>query len=223
MRLAGSDMEHALIIGASGGVGAALADALEARGDVVTRLSRSVNGLDVTDEASVEAVLGALGGPYDRIIVASGILGTPEKALSAVTAGEMAQVFAANAIGPALVLKHAARLIPRDRVCRVAVLTARVGSIGDNQMGGWYSYRAAKAAANQIVHTAAIEIGRKRREAVVVALHPGTVATRFTTGYPAHKKVAASEAAENLLRVMDGLSPADTGGFFDWAGKAVPW
>jgi NAD(P)-dependent dehydrogenase (short-subunit alcohol dehydrogenase family) len=135
----------------------------------------------------------------------------------------MAKVFAANAIGPALVLKHAQRLIPRDRACRIAVLTARVGSIGDNAMGGWYSYRAAKAAANQIVHTAAIEIGRKRREAVVVALHPGTVATPFTSGYPAHKKVEADVAAENLLRVMDGLNPADTGGFFDWAGKRVPW
>jgi len=223
MRLAGVGMEHALIIGASGGIGAALTDALEARGAGVTRLSRSADGLDVTDEASVSAVLGALGGPYDRIIVASGILGTPEKSIAALDATEMARVFAANAIGPALVLKHAQRLIPRDRLCRIAVLTARVGSIGDNTMGGWYSYRAAKAAANQIVHTAAIEIGRKRREAVVVALHPGTVATPFTEGYPAHKKVEASEAAENLLRVMDGLGPSDTGGFFDWAGKVVPW
>ncbi len=227
MRLAGLVMEHALIIGASGGIGAALADALAARGADVTRLSRSADGLDITDEASVAAHLGALDGPFDRIIVASGILapkgGAPEKALSSVSADAMAKVFAANAIGPALVLKHAQRLIPRDRACRIAVLTARVGSIGDNAMGGWYSYRAAKAAANQIVHTAAIEIGRKRREAVVVALHPGTVATPFTSGYPAHKKVEADVAAENLLRVMDGLSPADTGGFFDWAGKRVPW
>jgi NAD(P)-dependent dehydrogenase (short-subunit alcohol dehydrogenase family) len=220
-------MEHALIIGASGGIGAALADALAARGADVTRLSRSADGLDITDEASVAAHLGALDGPFDRIIVASGILapkgGAPEKALSSVSADAMAKVFAANAIGPAVALKHAQRLIPRDRACRSAVLTARVGSIGDNAMGGWYSYRAAKAAANQIVHTAAIEIGRKRREAVVVALHPGTVATPFTSGYPAHKKVEADVAAENLLRVMDGLSPADTGGFFDWAGKRVPW
>jgi NAD(P)-dependent dehydrogenase (short-subunit alcohol dehydrogenase family) len=227
MRLAGLVMEHALIIGASGGIGAALADALAARGADVTRLSRSADGLDITDEASVAAHLGALDGPFDRIIVASGILapagGAPEKALSSVSADAMAKVFAANAIGPALVLKHAQRLIPRDRACRIAVLTARVGSIGDNAMGGWYSYRAAKAAANQIVHTAAIEIGRKRREAVVVALHPGTVATPFTAGYPAHKKVVADVAAQNLLRVMDGLSSADTGGFFDWAGKRVPW
>lgn len=227
MRLTGLVMEHALIIGASGGIGAALADALAARGANVTRLSRSADGLDITDEASVAAHLGALDGPFDRIIVASGILapegGAPEKALSSVNADAMAKVFAANAIGPALVLKHSQRLIPRDRACRIAVLTARVGSIGDNAMGGWYSYRAAKAAANQIVHTAAIEIGRKRRQAVVVALHPGTVATPFTSGYPAHKKVEADVAAENLLRVMDGLSPADTGGFFDWAGKRVPW
>lgn len=227
MRLAGMIMEHALIIGASGGIGAALAAALEARGARITRLSRSADGLDITDEASVAAVLGALEGPFDLIIVASGILapegGAPEKSLSAVGAEAMAQVFAANAIGPALVLKHAQRLIPRDRACCIAVLTARVGSIGNNAMGGWYSYRAAKAAANQIVHTAAIEIGRKRRDAVVVALHPGTVATPFTQSYPAHKKVEAAEAAENLLRVMDGLGPSDTGGFFDWAGKCVPW
>lgn len=220
-------METALIIGASGGIGAALGAALTTRGVRVTGLSRSRDGLDITDEASVAAHLGALEGPFDWIIVASGILapegGAPEKTLGALDAAAMAQVFAANAIGPALVLKHAVRLIPRDRRCRVAVLTARVGSIGDNAMGGWYSYRAAKAAANQIVHTAAIEIGRKRREAVVVALHPGTVATPFTADYPAHKKVGASEAAENLLAVLDGLGPNSSGGFFDWAGKAVPW
>ena len=105
----------------------------------------------------------------------------------------------------------------------MAVLTARVGSIGDNALGGWYSYRASKAAANQIVHTAAIEIGRKNKSAVVVALHPGTVATSFTQDYPGHKKVAPEEAAENLLRVIDGLDRDDNGRFFDWAGKDVPW
>ncbi|MEM7711709.1 MAG: C factor, cell signaling protein, partial [Pseudomonadota bacterium] len=105
---------------------------------------------------------------------------------------------------------------------RVGVLTARVGSIGDNRMGGWYGYRAAKAAANQIVHGAAIEIARKRKGSVVVALHPGTVETPFTDGYKA-PKVAPETAAENLTNVLTSLNPAQTGGFFDYAGKEIPW
>jgi NAD(P)-dependent dehydrogenase (short-subunit alcohol dehydrogenase family) len=193
----------------------------------VTGLSRSADGLDVTDPVSVDRVLGALDGPFDLIVVASGILApdghAPEKSLDAIDAGVMARTLAVNAIGPALILRHAPRLLPRDGRSVVAVLTARVGSIGDNRMGGWYSYRASKAAANQIVHGAAIEIGRKRKEAVVVALHPGTVATAFTADYPGHRKVTPDEAAANLLRVIDGLTPAQSGGFFDWAGEEVPW
>jgi NAD(P)-dependent dehydrogenase (short-subunit alcohol dehydrogenase family) len=219
--------ERALIIGASGGIGAALSRALAARGAEVTGLSRSTHGLDVTDQASVDRVLGALDGPFDLILVASGILapeGTaPEKTLDAIDATVMARTFAVNAIGPALVLRHAPRLLPREERSVAAVLTARVGSIGDNRMGGWYSYRASKAAANQIVHGAAIEIGRKRKEAIVVALHPGTVATPFTAGYPGHEKVTPDAAAANLLRVIDGLTPAQSGGFLDWAGAEVPW
>jgi NAD(P)-dependent dehydrogenase (short-subunit alcohol dehydrogenase family) len=105
----------------------------------------------------------------------------------------------------------------------VGVLTARVGSIGDNRLGGWYSYRAAKAAANQIVRTAAIEIARRHSQAIVVALHPGTVETRFTRAYPGHRKVSPDSAAANLIAVLDGLTPDQTGGFFDWSGKPVPW
>jgi NAD(P)-dependent dehydrogenase (short-subunit alcohol dehydrogenase family) len=218
---------RALIIGASGGIGAALAAALDKRGVKVTGLSRQIDGLDVTDPESVDRVLGALEGPFDLIFVASGILApkghAPEKSLDAIDASVMAQTLAVNAIGPALILRHAPRLLPREGRSVLAVLTARVGSIGDNRMGGWYSYRASKAAANQIVHGAAIEIGRKRKEAVVVALHPGTVATPFTTDYPGHRKVAPDKAAMNLLGVIDGLTPAETGRFFDWAGQEVPW
>jgi NAD(P)-dependent dehydrogenase (short-subunit alcohol dehydrogenase family) len=103
------------------------------------------------------------------------------------------------------------------------VLTARVGSIGDNRLGGWHSYRASKAAANQIVRGAAIEIGRRRKEAVVVALHPGTVETPFTAGYTGHAKMTPAEAAGRLLDVLEGLTPAQSGGFFDYAGAEVPW
>lgn len=220
-------MEHALVIGASGGIGAAIAAHLEGQGASVTRLSRQRDGLDVTDPVSVDRHLGALAGPFDRVVIATGILappgGAPEKSLDAIRAGALAETFAVNAIGPALMLAHLPRLVPRDRRSVTAVLTARVGSIGDNRMGGWYAYRAAKAAANQITRTAAIEIGRRHRQAIVVALHPGTVDTPFTAAYPAHRKRAPSEAAADLVAVMDGLAPGDSGGFFDWRGDTVPW
>lgn len=221
-------MENALIIGASGGIGRAVSAALEARGVAVTGLSRSSDGLDVTDEASVAAALGALTGPFDLILVATGALeiggAAPEKALRQVSAQAMLDQFALNCLGPSLVLKHSVRLLPREGRAVFAALSARVGSIGDNGFGGWYSYRTAKAALNQMIHTGAIELGRSHRAAICVALHPGTVETDFTRKYLGrHPAVPASEAAENLLRVIQGLRPEDSGGFFDWQGKPVPW
>jgi len=136
----------------------------------------------------------------------------------------MMDQFALNAVGPALVLRHAPDLLPRDKPCVFAVLSARVGSIGDNKIGGWISYRSAKAAVNQIVHTAAIELARSHKHSICVALHPGTVKTPFTEKYLArHPAVEPSEAAQNLLSVIDGLTAEDTGNFFDWAGKPVAW
>jgi len=221
-------MDRVLIIGASGGIGSALAARLRVRGADVVGLSRAQDGLDITDAASVEAHLGAQQGPFDGLIVATGALeiagAAPEKTVRAVTAQAMADQFAVNAIGPALVLRHAARLLPRKGRSVCAVLTARVGSIGDNRIGGWTSYRAAKAAANQIVRTTAIELARTHPGLACVALHPGTVETPFTAKYLGrHPAVPADEAAQNLLAVMDGLSPAQTGGFYDWAGKEVAW
>ncbi|SDE82874.1 SDR family NAD(P)-dependent oxidoreductase [Limimaricola pyoseonensis] len=216
----------ALVIGASGGIGAALAAALEDRGTAVTRLSRRQDGLDVTDPDAVARVLGAVEGPFELILVAVGILAPkgqgPEKALDAIDADHMNRVFAVNATGPALMLRHLPRLLADGGRC--GVLSARVGSIGDNGMGGWYSYRASKAALNQIVHGAALELKRQDKGAVLVALHPGTVETEFTAAYAGrHKMVAPEEAAQNLLQVMDNLDPAQSGGFYDWRGEAVPW
>jgi len=212
---------RSLVIGASGGIGAALVQVLAAQGEVVA-LSRSRDGLDVTQEASVARVLGSLNGMFDLVVIATGALGRPEKALRALDAAQLAAQFAVNAIGPALVIKHLVRLLPKDRPARVGVLSARVGSIGDNALGGWYSYRAAKAALNQLVHTAAIELARSHPQAVLACLHPGTVATGFTEGFPA-PKVTPEVAAQNLLRVLAELTPAETGGFHDWAGKPVAW
>ena len=194
------------------------------RGDDVVTLSRSAEGLDVTDAGSVDAVLGGVSGPFDLIFVAVGVLGTPEKSLDAIDAGAMAEVMAVNAIGPALILRHLPRLLPRSGRSVCAVLSARVGSIGDNRIGGWYSYRASKAALNQIVHGAAIEVGRSHKDSIVVALHPGTVQTAFTAEYAGrHKTVTAQEAAGNLLGVTGGLTVEQSGGFFDYAGAVVPW
>lgn len=218
-------MKTALVIGASGGIGSALVQELERRGYDVAGVSRSKDGLDVTDEASVARTLGALDGPFDLVFVAIGTLaagGAPEKSLAALDGKQLLDVYAVNTVGPALVLKHLEPLLPSGPA-RVGVLSARVGSIGDNAMGGWYSYRASKAAVNQIVHGAAIEIGRKRKQSVIVALHPGTVETPFTAGYPAHKKVSSAEAAANLCDVLEGLTPDQSGGFFDYAGAVVPW
>jgi len=211
---------RSLIVGASGGIGGAFYRALAQEGDIVG-LSRS-DGLDLTDETSVERCVGALEGQFDMIVVATGSLGTPEKSIKAFDAQAFAAQIAVNAAGPLLVLKHSSRLLPRDRRSVFAVLSARVGSISDNRLGGWYSYRAAKAALNQLLHTASIEIARSHRQAVLVALHPGTVDTSFTAGF-GHDKVPPDAAAERLLAVLSLLSPSQSGGFFDYSGKAVPW
>ena len=180
-------MKRALIIGASGGIGAAFAGELRQREFEVTGLSRSENGLDFARPSEVSDTLAAQIAPFDLILVASGALTVeadrPEKGLGELSAGEMAAQFAVNTIGPALVLKEARRLLPRKGRSVFATLSARVGSIGDNRLGGWISYRAAKAALNQIVRTAAIEIARTRPEAIVSALHPGTVYTGLSSGF----------------------------------------
>ena len=220
-------MVKALVIGESGGIGGALVQALRERGDEVTGLSRRKDGLDVTDPASVSAIIGGLEGPYGLIFVATGILApqgcSPEKSLAAIDPESMAQVMAVNAIGPALVLREVPRLLPRRGRSVVAVLTARVGSIGDNRLGGWYSYRASKAAANQIVRGSAIEIGRRHKEAAVVALHPGTVATPFTSDHWDRVRQEPAEAARKLMAVVDRLTAQQSGMFFDHEGLEVPW
>lgn len=220
-------MDRILIIGASGAIGSALAAEIQPRGFAVDGLSRSGDGLDVTDPASVDRLLGDREG-YAGVLVATGALeiGThgPEKSIKAIDAEAMAAQFALNAIGPALVLKHAPKLLRRDKRAVFAALSARVGSIGDNRLGGWISYRASKAALNQILHTGAIELARSHPYSVVAAIHPGTVRSDLTDGYTdRHPAVTPPEAARNILTVLDGLKPSQSGGFYDWAGTEVPW
>ncbi len=220
-------MTRALVVGSTGGIGRALVQQLLDRGHDVTGLSRRIDGLDLTDERSIIEVLGRLSGPFETIIVATGALEIgahgPEKTIRRLDPAAIAAQFALNATGPALILKHAMEFLPRDRRTVFAALSARVGSIGDNRLGGWYSYRASKAALNQLVRTASIEIARSHRHAVCVALHPGTVDTSLTGQYAGHNSVSAEVAAKDILTVLDGLTPSDSGGFFDWAGNRILW
>ncbi|GAB4269988.1 MAG: SDR family oxidoreductase [Pararhodobacter sp.] len=217
-----------LVIGDSGGIGRALADHARARGDTVTGVSRSREGLDVTDRASVARVLGRLSGPFDVVLVATGALEIdgrgPEKSLRALDPEAMVAQFRLNAVGPALVLSEVRRLLPRDRRAVFAALSARVGSIGDNRAGGWYGYRSAKAALNQLIRTASIELARTHPQLACVCLHPGTVRSALTQRYLGrHPAVEPAQAAANLWRVIDTITPAETGSFLDWAGKRVAW
>ncbi|NQY60099.1 SDR family NAD(P)-dependent oxidoreductase [Cognatishimia sp.] len=220
-------MERALIIGASGGIGTAIAYELTAKGVDVVALSRRTHGLNFIDASAAETLLAGVEGPFDLVLVVTGALTStrdrPEKSLAELGAEEMAAQFAVNAIGPALVMKHAKRWLPRKGRSVFAVLSARVGSIGDNRLGGWYSYRASKAALNQVLKTGSIELARTHKEAICVALHPGTVSTRFTENFAAPNKLPPTESASRLIAVIDGLEAHQTGAFFDWKGERIPW
>ena len=224
----------AVVIGATGGIGRARMQALaqDAAFKAVIGLSRnSTPPLDLLSEPRIAAAasfLNAQGTPR-LIIDATGVLQSEtikaEKSWRELDAAQMAQSFAINAIGPALVMKHFLPLLPRDGSAVFATLSARVGSIGDNRLGGWYSYRASKAALNQLVRTAAIELNRRSPNAICVALHPGTVDTGLSASFAkTGLDVQTPElAAERLLEVIAKLTAAHNGGFFDYNGETVIW
>lgn len=223
----------AVVIGAGGGIGAALLDALRASGvygEVVAFSRARTPGFDITDEASLRDAAASLAPAAPLLVVdATGFLHDaahrPERSWRELDPAQMARAFALNAIGPALLMKHFLPLLPVQGRSVFATLSARVGSIGDNRLGGWYSYRASKAALNQLVRTAAIELARSRPQAICVALHPGTVATPLSAPFAkAGLEVRdANTAARELLSVLARLSPADSGGFIDHKGHQVAW
>ena len=229
---------HAVVLGASGGLGQALVEALTASGRYgkVTGLSRRHDGLDVTSEASIAAMAETMRTPVSLLINTIGILHEargdgaghvmPEKALRDLDPDRLMRLFAVNAIGPALVVKHFAPKMVRQGRCVMATLSARVGSIGDNQLGGWYGYRASKAALNQLIATSAIELRLKRPDLICVGLHPGTVQTPmsapFLANYRANEIFTPAQSAHHLLSVIDGLTTGDSGKVLAWDGQVIP-
>jgi NAD(P)-dependent dehydrogenase (short-subunit alcohol dehydrogenase family) len=224
----------AVVIGASGGIGAALVAALEDEGTPVLAFARAFTGdahIDLEDEATIAAAAQTVAGAWtpELVIVATGLLHAdghgPEKAIRDLDPLWAQRNFAVNAIGPALVAKHLLPLMPRGKRAVFAALSARVGSIADNTLGGWYSYRASKAALNQLIRTAAIENKRRNDRGIVVALHPGTVDTALSKPFQGNVEPGrlfdAGRAAVQLLDVLDGLKPPDSGRLFDWEGKEV--
>lgn len=223
-----------VVIGASGGIGSALFRPLarSPRFGQVVGLSRRTGSIDITNEQSVAeaaANIRAINMPVRLVIVATGLLHDgelqPEKSWRHLNADRLARSFAINATGPALVAKHFLSLFPREGKAVFAAISAKVGSIGDNHLGGWYGYRAAKAALNQLIRTAAIELQRTRPDAFCVTLHPGTVATPLSAPFTSsgHGPVTAEFAAARLLGVIDNLRAADNGHMLDHTGQPLPW
>ena len=221
-------MKRVLIFGNSGGIGTALQEKCVAEGYTVVGLSRSQNGLDLSDESSINSAVQKLEGTFDQIFITTGALvvnsAEPEKTIRHFNSKAAIDQFITNAVGPTLVLKNIKKLIDKNSNCFIGVLSARVGSIGDNKLGGWYSYRASKAALNQFIRTAAIEYSRSFPSLTCVAIHPGTVRTNFTKKYLGrHPAISPEEASINILRLAENLTPEASGEFFDWGRKQVPW
>jgi NAD(P)-dependent dehydrogenase (short-subunit alcohol dehydrogenase family) len=226
---------RALVLGASGALGSAFVDAFQkdmACADVVGLSRHSQPAFDLADEASMAdaaaVLLAQSHAPFQLIIDATGALTIdgqgPEKHLGALKAMQMARAFEINTIGPALLLKHFSPLLATDQRCIYGKLSARVGSISDNHKGGWYGYRAAKAALNMVLQTAAIEMARKRPQLVVVAMQPGTVASRLSAPFvSAQDCLTPAQSVTGLLGVLDRLPAQAAAHFVDYKGASIPW
>ncbi len=229
--------QSAVIFGATGGIGKAIADELEAddRFDRIVRFSRSGNSPVSVDLTSEESIRDAAAWLADKqispslVFVATGLLHEdkkgPEKSLRQLDADWLLKNYQVNAVGPAMVAKHFLPLMDRNGLIRFAALSARVGSISDNRLGGWYGYRASKAALNMMIRNLSIEWSRKNDNSIIVALHPGTVDTALSVpfqGNVAPEKLFDSvRAARQLLDVLDALKPADSGKIFAWDGTEI--
>lgn len=224
---------RALVVGASGALGGAFVTALRQDPGCagVHTLSRSGNpGFDLTDESSLAQASGHLAAeaPFHLVVDATGALTLggrgPEKHLGALNIEDLTRQFQVNAAGPALLMKHLVPLLATGERAIYAKLSARVGSIADNRKGGWYGYRAAKAALNMLLHTAAIECARKRPLLVVAAMQPGTVRSALSTPFvTAGQALDPAASVAGLMRALDGLPPQPGAHFIDHRGSPIPW
>ena len=234
---------EALVVGANGGLGQAFVAALQADSNVQTVNAWSRNTPIVSDdkiitrtvapdnEAQLAAAMRQLG-QLSLVIVATGALHNdaglqPEKSRNAIDPAQMAESYRINTIIPALIAKHALAKLPRRGKAVFCVLSARVGSITDNQLGGWYSYRASKAALNQIVKCLGIELGRTHPEAVCIGLHPGTVDTALSRPFQPslaadHHLFQPAESVDRMLRVIDASTSVQSGSLLAWDGSIIP-
>lgn len=238
----GAAPARVLVAGAGGGIGAALCAGIARRfpGVVLVRLAREPRALpaldadtcditcDITDEASIARAVQAMPDrpALDWVLGATGWLHgdgrMPEKYYRQLDPDHLLYAYRTNAIGPMLLLKHLIPDLDRRHRCRIGLLSARVGSISDNRLGGWHAYRASKAALNMLIKNLAIELARTHRDLAVVGLQPGTTDTRLSA--PFQRGVAEGQlqspeyTADCLLRVMQALRSEDSGGLFDFAG-----
>lgn len=224
---------RAIVVGATGAIGAAAVQILRAhpRCRECISLARSSDpAIDFEDEASIEqaAALIARGGDVHLVFDATGFLHDgaimPEKSLKQIRSSSLQYSFLVNAVGPALLLKHFHPLLSRSHKCCFATLSARVGSIGDNALGGWYGYRSSKAALNMVIKTAAVELARIRPQAVCLALHPGTVKTSLSEPFASGRDLFSADAsARMLLNVMDEADSSSSGSFLAYDGSEICW
>lgn len=232
------------IIGSSGAIGQALIhQLLESETlECLVAISRSGKGLqedrvvvgtlDFQSEESITkaAEFASAHRPFDLILIATGILHkediAPEKTIQSLSLAAMQEIFQINTFGPALVAKYFTPLLCKDKQAILAALSARIGSISDNRLGGWYSYRASKAALNMMLKTLSIELARTHKHAILLGLHPGTVDSALSQPFqkrvPAAKLFTPDYAAASLLSVLAERTPADTGKVYAWDGKEVP-
>ena len=225
----------ALVIGAGGGIGQAVENALlsdDGFARVIGTRRTGRQALDLMDESSIAALAASVKASgldlrlvFDATGYLHGAQGEPEKTWSAIDPAAMAHQFAINTIGPALLMKHFLPLLPARGKAVFATVSAKVGSISDNRLGGWYGYRAAKAALNQLVRTASIELARKRPDAIVLALHPGTVATPLSQPFAKSgvNLQQPEQSAASMLGVVDRADSAQSGLLLSYDGTTLPY
>ena len=233
------------VFGAGGGIGGAVVDILQSETSVERIYALSHNELeglgkkstgiefDMLDEASIVKAAAVISkdGPLHLAIVATGFLHNntvgPEKRMKDLGGNNMEPLFRINTVGPAIIAKHILPLFAKDRQSLFAALSARVGSISDNKLGGWHSYRASKAALNMVIRTLSIEMAYRNPRSICVALHPGTVDTQLSGPFQGNlsfqKVFTPDHSATRLLEVVAGLTPKSTGGFFAWDGQQIPY